>query len=54
MKKNRLSLENFKAKAEKVESTAVLAKIQGGENDECHYCGPQEEVIIPEYIFKKG
>jgi hypothetical protein len=36
MKSNRLSLDAFKAKANKIEESDILNKIQGGAYPECH------------------
>ncbi|WP_207555636.1 hypothetical protein [Tenacibaculum maritimum] len=36
MNNKRLSLADFKAKAENVNTNEVLEKIQGGEMDDCH------------------
>jgi hypothetical protein len=36
MNNTKLSLADFKAKADKVETSEVLGKIQGGDNGDCH------------------
>jgi hypothetical protein len=36
MENTRLSLADFKAKADKVQTSEILDKVQGGANDNCH------------------
>jgi hypothetical protein len=36
MENTKLSLADFKAKAEKVETIDILEKVHGGANDDCH------------------
>ncbi len=38
MKNGKLSLADFKAKAEKVSTNELLDKVQGGRLDDCHCC----------------
>lgn len=52
MKNNRLSLEAFKAKANKTSETEILNKIQGGAYPECHTEDDQRRKAIIQHNNK--
>ncbi|WP_157766137.1 hypothetical protein [Aquimarina aggregata] len=50
MKNGRLSLDAFKAKADKIETNEILEKVQGGEWGDCHgYLGAVSKFISSDY-----